>query len=285
MLPVVMALLACAWNGAAADEPLAAERCQLESQASYTVARVADAETIVLDDGSEVRLIGALAPRSPDQGAADWPPERAAREALERLLLGRNVELKLAGRQSDRYGRRMAHVFVMSDSEKTWVQGYLLSQGLARAYALDGNSACLSAMLAVERDAREGARGIWGMAAYRVLEATEVRELLRRRNRFEVVEGIVRDVAVTGGRAYLNFGPDWRRDFTAVVPPRLLTGSPETAVRLKALLGKRARVRGWIERRNGPSVEIAAIGEIEVLEPRDPAKEERPVAGDTGAPR
>ena len=52
-------------------------------------------------------------------------------------------------------------------------------------------------------------------------------ELLRRRSRLEVVEGIVRDVAFKGGRAYVNFGSDRRRDFTAVVPPRLVRGSPE----------------------------------------------------------
>jgi micrococcal nuclease len=232
VLPIVMALLACACSRsalAAADEPPADEHCALEAGSSHTVACIVDAETIVVDDGSEVRLIGALAPRSPTAGSTDWPPEHAAREALERLLLGRNVEIKLAGRRSDCYGRRLAHVFAVDGSEKVWVQGHLLSRGLVRVYALVGNTACLSEMLELERKAREEGHGIWAVAAYRVLEATEVGELLRRRNRLEVVEGVVRDVAFTGGRVYLNFGADWRRDFTAVVPPRLVRGSPETA--------------------------------------------------------
>ena len=93
--------------------------------------RIADAETIVMDDGAEVRLIGALAPRSTSPGAAEWPPERAAREALERLLLGRNVELKFGGRRSDRYGRLLAQVFVSDGPDKVWVQGRLLEQGLS----------------------------------------------------------------------------------------------------------------------------------------------------------
>jgi hypothetical protein len=139
-------------------------------------------------------------------------------------------------------------------------------------------------MLELEREAREQGRGIWAVAAYRVLEATEVGELLRRRNRLEVVEGVVRDVAFTGGRVYVNFGADWRRDFTAVVPPRLVRGSPETVLRLKALAGKRVRVRGWIERRNGPSVEIAALGEIEVEGASKAENEKRPVVAQPGAP-
>jgi endonuclease YncB( thermonuclease family) len=287
VLPIVIALLACLLSWAlvvAADEPSVDERCALEPGPSHTVARIVDAETIVVDGGSEVRLIGALAPRSPSTGSADWPPERTAREALERLLLGRNVELKFAGRRNDRYGRRLAHVFAVDGREKVWVQGRMLSQGLVRVYALAGNTACLAEMLELEWEAREQGRGIWAVAAYRVLEATEVGELLRRRNRLEVVEGVVRDVAFTGGRVYVNFGADWRRDFTAVVPPRLVRGSPETVLRLKALAGKRVRVRGWIERRNGPSVEIAALGEIEVEGAGKAENEKRPVVAQPGAP-
>jgi endonuclease YncB( thermonuclease family) len=296
-LPIAAATLVCMLGGvggAAGGEPPADERCTLAAGSSHTVVRVADAETIVVDDGSEVRLIGALAARVPSPGApapgtTDWPSESQARAALERLLQGRNVELKFGARRGDRYGRLLAHVFVSDGSDKVWVQGYLLAQGFARAYALAGNAACLTEMLEKEREAREGVRGIWGVAAYRVLEATEIGELLRRRNSFEIVEGVVRDVAVTGGRAYVNFGSDWRRDFTAVVPPRLLRGSPETVIRLKALIGKRVRVRGWIERRNGPSVELAALGEIEEIGaggsgPRGPENAKRPVVAQPGAP-
>jgi endonuclease YncB( thermonuclease family) len=291
-LPIAAATLVCmlgSVGGVAGGEPPADERCTLAAGSSHTVVRVADAETIVVDDGSEVRLIGALAPRAPSLGTTDWPPESQARAALERLLQGRNVELKFGARRGDRYGRLLAHVFVSDGSDKVWAQGYLLAQGFARAYALAGNAACLTEMLEKEREAREGVRGIWGVAAYRVLEATEIGELLRRRNSFEIVEGVVRDVAVTGGRAYVNFGSDWRRDFTAVVPPRFLRGSPETVIRLKALIGKRVRVRGWIERRNGPSVELAALGEIEEIGaggsgPRGPENAKRPVVAQPGAP-
>ncbi len=288
-LLLIIVALACACNGAAAEEPTADDRCALEPGASHTVLRVADAETVVVDDGSEVRLIGALAPRSPGPASTDWLPEREAREALERLVVGRNIELKFAGRRSDRYGRQLGHLFVANGSETVWVQGYLLSQGLARAYALDGNSVCLADMLKLELEAREKGRGIWGLAAYQVLEAAAVGELLRRRNRFEIVEGIVSGVASTGGRVYVNFGDDWRRDFTAVVPPRLVRGSAEAVSRLKALAGKRVRVRGWIERRNGPSVEIAALGEIEILdsgmsESGEPENAKRPVVAQPGAP-
>src|SRR4051794_36611652 len=51
--------------------------CTLQAGPLRSVVRVLDAETVLLDDNEEVRLIGALAPRSPDAnpGAQAWPPE------------------------------------------------------------------------------------------------------------------------------------------------------------------------------------------------------------------
>ena len=37
---------------------------------------------------------------------------------------------------------------------------------------------------------------------------------------FQLVEGRVRAAAVVRGRGYLNFGPDWREDFTVSIAPR-----------------------------------------------------------------
>jgi hypothetical protein len=45
--------------------------------ATHTVTRVIDGETVALDDGSQLRLVGALAPRAIDVGAESgaWPLE------------------------------------------------------------------------------------------------------------------------------------------------------------------------------------------------------------------
>ena len=61
--------------------------------------RVLDAETVLLDDHQEVRLVGALAPRSPDlnPGAQPWRPEEDATAALRALVLGRSVSLAHVG--------------------------------------------------------------------------------------------------------------------------------------------------------------------------------------------
>src|SRR5690349_22284561 len=87
--------------------------CTLEPGPTHTVARVLDGETLVLDDGTAVRLIGALAPRARDAGAQSgtWPPEIRATKFLSDLVLGKTVKLAFGGRKRDRYRRSLAQVF------------------------------------------------------------------------------------------------------------------------------------------------------------------------------
>jgi endonuclease YncB( thermonuclease family) len=228
---------------------------------------VLDGETFAIEDGREVRLIGALVPEPPEGVTAEeWIPSREAKAALTSLIEGRNVELALPGRKTDRYGRLLAHVFVPGEGEPIWVQGHMLRHGAARAYAIPGSSACLAALLAAEAAARDSRSGLWSHATYAVRPAADVRALSRQRGRFAVVDGEVMATAERGGRLYINFGADWRRDFTIIVPSRVIRAFPDAALRLREIKGARLRVRGWIDRRNGPSIEVSDAGEIEILE-------------------
>ena len=244
----------------------------LEAGPTRTVARIIDGETVALDDGSELRLIGALAPRAIDAGAEPgmWPLEIAAQEELRALILGKSIELAFDGARADRYGRLRAQAFWMEGDKRRWVQGHLLQQGLARAYAQAGNRACSTEALEAERVAREARRGLWADAAYQARSAASARELLRYRNTFQVVEGRIARVGVARGTIYLNFGSD-RQDFSVSVrrDDRGLLGSH--ADDPKALEGKLVRVRGWIEHRHGPMIDLSAAGLIEVLDPPVPA--------------
>ncbi len=247
----------------------AALACELEEGPRLAVARVVDVETLRLDDGREVRLIGALAPRAFDTGAATrhWPAEEEARAALERLVLGRTVELAFARHRLDRYGRLVAHVFVVgaSPEDRVWVQGALLEAGHARSYALPGAAECQDLLRAREDVARTAGLGLWRNAAYAIRDAARPFDLLRHRATFQIVEGRVRHVAKVGSRIYLNFGDDWRRDFTIGVRTGRSTAAAG-AIDWPTLEGARVRVRGWIDRRNGPFIELHAIETLQVLE-------------------
>jgi endonuclease YncB( thermonuclease family) len=234
--------------------------------------RVVDGETVVLDDGQEVRLIGALVPK-PDALSADaneWPPARDAARALEMLVADQSIRLRFDGRKRDRYGRMLAQAYVVSrdaagaDGE-VWIQERLVRDGHARAYALPGNSGCLRALMAAEQEARDAQRGVWSRETYRVRAADDADALLRLVGRFALVEGRVAEVSRGQRTTYLNFGADWRNDFTASLASAVLARSADKAERVTGLAGKRVRVRGWIERRNGPMIVLGSPDAIEGL--------------------
>lgn len=244
--------------------------CQLQAGPTRAVVRVIDAETVLLDDQSEVRLIGALAPRSPDMttGASAWPPEQQAEAALRELVLGSSVEVAYAEQRRDRYGRLLAHLFLNRNGEHIWVQGALLSSGHARAYGLPGSFACMRELLAHENVARWSRAGLWANAAYATRRAFRTREILRQRNTYQIVEGRVVRVAASKSRTYLNFGRDWRTDFTAGIATKLVKENPDLAGLLASLEGKRIEVRGWVEYRNGPFIEVEDPSQIAIVEDR-----------------
>jgi micrococcal nuclease len=270
-------LVLCACAGlvplpaAAADatEPVAPTCTGLTPGPARTIVRIMDGETVGLDDGSELRLIGALAPRAIDVGAepGTWPWEGKARDALQALAVGKSVELGFGGERLDRYGRLQAHVHLIEGDQRRWLQGRLLAEGLARATTLAGNRACAHELLAAEQTARAMQRGLWADAAYQVRQADRPAELLAYRTTFQIVEGRIARVAFVRGVIHLNFDRNWRQAFSASLrnADRGLLGV--FAGDAKALEGRPVRVRGWIgQHRAAPVIDLSAAGSIEMLD-------------------
>ncbi len=252
---LIVALAACvlAATAAAAD---------LERGPVAAVRDIVDGDTLVLEDGKQVRLVGIQAPKLPlgRPGFRPWPLADEAKKALSALVLGRRVTLSFGGRRVDRNGRLLAHLHYEAGG---WIQGQLLRQGLARVYSFADNRALVPEMLRLEREARAAGRGIWNEPFYRVRRVKETHRLIAR---FELVEGRVRAVAVVRGRGYLNFGSDWRTDFTVSVAPKARRLFAAAGLRLDSYEGRRVRVRGWLKRRNGPMIDVSHPEQIEILE-------------------
>ncbi len=246
----------------------ASESCAPDLGPTHEVVRVIDGETFELDDGREVRLIGAMAPRPNALTVAmeTWPPAREASRAAADLVLNRRVMLRYEGRRRDRYGRALAQLYVQKNGADVWVQRHLIAEGHARAYALPGNVGCVRELMQAEDEARSARRGLWRGDVFRVFDASDVNGLLRLVGRFVVVGGRVASVTRTRRFTYLNFGSDWREDFTVSLDTRGVDRVEGGADRITALEGQRIRARGWIERRNGPAIEVGSLAEIEVLD-------------------
>ena len=235
----------------------------LASGGEAQVVTVVDGATIVLDDGETVRLAGIEAPtrRGGGHGSEASPLANEARRALASLVQGRRVGLAFGGQRRDRHGRLRAHLVRLRDG--TWIQGMLLEAGLARVMSLVDDRAAVPEMLGHERRARAERSGIWAEPEYRVRAAAEAGSVLRS---FQLIEGRVRAAAVVKGRGYLNFGDDWREDFTVSIAPRDRRRFEADGIAVGDYEGRLVRVRGWIESFNGPMIEATHPEQIEVLE-------------------
>jgi micrococcal nuclease len=265
-LGVLVALLPAL--SAHAETP-SAPPCAIERGEARAVTQVRDGETLRLDDGRMLRLIGALAPRASDVGAptGSWQPENHASAALAKLVEGRTITLWHDSMRLDRYGQVLAQVTLGAGADAVWLQGALVSRGLARAYGRPGMDACSEALVRLERPARDGRLGLWSNAAYRVRDADDSDELARATGAFHVVSGAGPYVSRGQREVYVSLARRGSRDgpyaFAAVVPVRgaALIGATEP----RALQGRRVIVRGWIEQRRGPVIVIDGKGQLEVV--------------------
>jgi endonuclease YncB( thermonuclease family) len=248
------AALTCALLlGACAVRPAMAAGCAFEPQGEGRVAAVIDARTFRLEDGREVRLAGVEPVAS----------ERAnGSAALSAIVTGREVTLRGEDDTPDRYGRQPAFVFVAASESP--VQALLLSRGEALVSAAVTDKECALVLMSAENSARDAKQGAWADAMV-IKNAESPGDILAATGRFLVVEGRVLSVRQAGATTYVNFGRNWTRDFAVTIPKRALPAFEATGLVLKSLENRRIRVRGWVETRSGPRIEVLRAGQIEVV--------------------
>lgn len=200
-----------------------------------------------LDSGEVVSLAGILT-----------QPPFALRD-LDALLKGRPVSIAPPNAPTDRWGRTQAHVFVHagnSGEPDFWLQSRLVAEGHAIAYAPPGQQRCQSELLRLEADARREGRGLWASQTTLLRTADASETLIADEGTFRIVSGRVLRVSESRGRIYLNFGRQWRKDVTALIPPEVVRTWPGPAPDFKGLRGKTVSVRGWVRNRNGPLIVV-----------------------------
>lgn len=225
------------------------------------VAAIADGDTLLLDDGRRVRLIGIDAPRAPLGRANDvpWRQADAAKTALGELARDRAVTLRYGGAPLDRYGRALAQVY---RDDGLWLQGEMLVRGLVRVHSFADNRALVPEMLALEEAARKARRGLWRDPFYAVRRPEEMGRFI---DSFQLVEGNIVEVAKVKGQVFLNFSPDWHTAFTAHVPRDALALFKASGFDPLALKGTRVRLRGWLHYDRRPMIDVTHPEQIERL--------------------
>ncbi len=223
------------------------------------VVDVSDGDTLTLSDGLVVRLVGLQAPKLPlgRSGFSAWPMAPESRDALKGLVLDQTVTLSYGGARRDRHGRALAH---LHRADGLWVQGEMIARGLARVYSFSDNRACVTELLRLEGEARAARRGLWALDGYRIFSPSDAFQGV---DGFQIVEGRVLDAQKIRAWIYLNFGADWRTDFTVSIAARDQDLFEKEGWDLLELPGKRIRVRGWMDTRNGPHIHTTHPEQIE----------------------
>lgn len=250
-------LAAAVW---AAPSFAAAPACAGDVEiADAHIMRIEKNGVLVMTDGRALKLEGIRLP----MGAADHAPQAIADRAmaeLDRLAKGQRLDARATYPKEDRYDRVRSQIFTRDGN---WLQLDLLQKGLARVEISPDRGECYRELYAAEADARKAGAGMWADPAY----ATRLGEQLGGDiGTFQIVVGKVVNTAIQNGAVYLNFGPDWRRDFTVIIGAEDAKTFKTMGVDPMNYEGKLIRVRGVVQPANGPAVVVGNPKQIEVLQ-------------------
>tara|TARA_R110000868_G_scaffold42158_11_gene143025 strand:- start:3252 stop:4073 length:822 start_codon:yes stop_codon:yes gene_type:complete len=240
--------------------------CWSQKSEIVTMMSLSPDGTVMLADGRAMRLAG-IEPPPNDMARAGW------QKIFDEITVP--VSLRPVLQASDRYGRMQMMVVT---GEGALLQERLVAAGFARVMPQKKARDCLASLLAAEVAARQARRGLWRDPAFAPRAAHDIADLMRREGQYVLVEGKVVGVSERQRRLYINFGADWRTDFTVTVEPadagpfidEMTKGRVDG---IFGLTGASARVRGFLTRYNGPEIRVTVSEQVEIFSMPDKEKD------------
>ena len=129
----------------------------------YKVKKVYDGDTVLLEDGRKIRLLGINAPEVQHKDKmADTGGEDAKVWLINKLQNAR-VRLESDSEKTDKYGRTLAHLFT---EKKEHINLSLVKTGLATISIYPPNLLYVEELVTAEIQAEQNRLGIWGRPEY-----------------------------------------------------------------------------------------------------------------------
>lgn len=220
--------------------------------------KVIDPQRLISSTGDVYYIEGLHIPQGDDH-------DLKTKKFIEEHFIGKEVSIlsckKKDCKAQDRYGHERAHI-VLKEND-LWLQGALLTSGLAQIRTRNDWPFLIDEMQVIERKARADKIGMWESDALMPKQADSIQDSVRG---FFIVEGIIKTVAMHKNKTYLNFGDNWRKDFTIVIPSDIRRKFSKKNIDIMNTNGRPVRVRGWVDAYNGPFIEIDHIEQIEWIE-------------------
>lgn len=157
------------------------------------VAHIYDGDTLRLDDGRRIRVLGINSPETGGEHSRAEPLGAEAKRLAQAFFRSdKKVQLVFDQQKRDRYGRYLAHVY---DAKGRSLAAHLLAEGLAFHILVPPNATSAECLRQQESKARFADKGVWRENYWR---ARNVAGLSLKDNGFLRVRGRV--TKITEGR-------------------------------------------------------------------------------------
>lgn len=224
------------------------------------VTEIIKPDTLRLANGKIFKIDNIRVPLQLDSNAIEFLNNNVLNKKIGFYIVGKDpVE------RADRFGHTLAHV-VTEDGE--WVQALMVSRGLAWASGSESSRELFIPLLKYEDLARSQNLGLWKLPTFAIRDNETIHN--NTYNSFQVFEGTIRAVSAKGRYAFYNFDKDPKTDFTIVVnigkmeAYTLSTGAHSYSP--LEFVGRKVRIRGWVEENNGPMIELLFQEQLEFLD-------------------
>lgn len=239
--------------------------CQISPFAKYIDAKVVeciDGDTVKLDNGEAVRFIGIDTPELHKRTGDNWadvndPFALEAKQLSEKLVKGKLVRLEFDIELRDKYSRLLAYCF----ADNVFVNERILEEGLGLLYTRPPNVKYSEILVAAQKRARDNQKGLWSNEQF--ISAKAAANYI---GSIATVEGKVLKVKESEKVIYLNFGADYKKDFTIVIFRQDLASFLAAGINPAKFKSKTVRVFGKIKEYNGPEIIVRHPSQIEILQ-------------------
>lgn len=204
----------------------------------YSVKKVYDGDTFLLEDGRKIRLLGV---NTPEVEHKDRPPDAGGEDA-KRWLTGKlqrtKVRLETDAEKFDKYGRTLAHVFT---DRYEHINLQLVENGFAAVNIFPPNFLYAEQLANAEQKAESARLGIWSKHQYTPIPVNKLSDA--GHSGWTRVRGRVIDIRSSRKFVYLKLS----NRFEARVEKKWLSLFPN----MGGYIGGIIEVRGWLNRYKG----------------------------------
>lgn len=132
------------------------------TESMVLVTKVVDGDTVQIEGGQTVRLIGIDTPETVDPRRPVQCFGVEASNETKRLLQGQRVVLTKDVSEKDRYDRLLRYIYLpISQTEMLFVNKHLVEEGFAKAYTYPPDVKFSEEFVSAQNRAREAGKGLW----------------------------------------------------------------------------------------------------------------------------